>query len=111
MKRLAPFGDYLATQIDKNDAFKVAIIFIGQFSFERALQFQDRLPYTLALPPSSSPLHFEWPVKNCEIYLCDTGHSDISFVRFCSLIFFGYGAKLIRYISRKENVVIEKGVS
>ncbi len=111
MKQLAPFGEYLAKQIDKEGALGVAIIFMGQFAFERALGFQDILPYTLALPPNSSPARFDWPVKSCYVYLCDTGYADYSFVRFCALTLFGYGATEVRYISRNKIFTIEKGVS
>ena len=106
-KKLAPYGEYLAKQIDK----KVAIVFMGQYSFERAAHFQEILPYTLALPPNQSPLHFVWPVKNCQIYLCDTGYSETSFVRFCALSFFAYGATEVKYIGRNRIFTFEKGLS
>lgn len=111
IKSLAPCGHYLQSQIFRGSIQEVVIIFMGKFSLERSLDFQDVLPYTLCLPPSTSPADYIWPLTNSEVYLVDTGSSSFSFIRFCALCFFSYGAKLVRYISASQSFVIEKGLS
>lgn len=105
MKKLAPYGKYLQA-LNKRD---LAIIFIGQRAFMAAQDFQRVLPFTLCLPPRTSPLNYEWPIDGCHVYLVDTEQSQVSFIRFCALTFFGSGANKVTYISETQSFDIEKG--
>ena len=104
MKPLAPYGKF----IQQNNPFHAAIIFIGKVAIERAEQFQAILPYTLCLPYPDSPSNYFWPLDNCDVYLVDTGQSKDSFIQYCALTFFGYGANVVRYISAKRVLILER---
>lgn len=92
MKKLAPYGHLLSSP-------QIVIIFMGLLSCERAASFQQHLPYTLCLPPNTSPTNFIWPINNSEVYLVDTSASSLSFIKFCVTCFFSYGAREVHYIS------------
>lgn len=101
-KVLAPFGEYLAKRIMEGLSDKVAIIFMGTHSLDRAKDFQAILPYTLALPPGESPYRYNWMLTEYDVYLVDTAESNQSFVKTCATCFLGHGANHVRYISRSS---------
>jgi hypothetical protein len=111
VKPLAPYGEHLQQNASFDAYHKVAIIFMGPLSLEKAQDLRSppfEMPYVLCLPPYTSPTHFTWPLKNTEVYLVDTGHSSVDFVRSCSFCFFAYGATKITYISRKQSFIFNK---
>jgi hypothetical protein len=110
MKPLAPYGTHLVSRLRNKSPYEIVLIFMGKKGSERAASFQPHLPFTLYLPHQVSPLKFEWPLRNCDVYLVDTDHSQLSFVRFCALTFFSHGANKITYVSPSKSYVIEKGL-
>jgi hypothetical protein len=111
MKQLSPYGNYLAKQIQQDNDPNIVIIFIGKDGAERATQFQPYMPYSLYLPYPDSPLDYSWPLHNCYVYLVDTGHANDSFIQYCALCFFSYGAQVIHYQSALRTFTLEKGIN
>jgi hypothetical protein len=117
MKPIAPYGQYLFNTID-SEQNPVAIIFLGKYAAKRALEFQyyipdtenPYLPYTLYLPNRSSPNNYKWPIRNCDVYLIDTGESSTSFIRFCAKHFLYSGGIVVKYYSglNKKPLIFKK---
>lgn len=101
----APFSERLSSN-------EVVIIFMGYNAQNRALGLRSHFPTTtLYLPERTSPMRYLWPLEGSYIYLCDTGWSSMSFVKFCAMTFLSYGAVVVEYISTSNVCKFEKGVS
>ncbi len=111
MKSLAPFGKYLHNSILSGKSIGAAIIFMGNKAYKAARSLYPELPYTMYIPPLTSPFDYDWPVEGCKVYLCDCGYSKDSFIRFCALCFLSYDAKVVRYIGNGRILNFEKGIS
>lgn len=111
MKPIAPLGEYLVKEIKYNGYKGSVVVFMGERAQIIATKLHPFVPSTLYLPPFTSPYHFRWPVLDCGVYLVDTGNSKFSFIRYCALCFFSYGAKFVYFQSRNKDFNFEKGFS
>lgn len=105
-KPLAPFGEYLNLQILNGVTNEIVLIFMGINSYQRAADFQAILPYTLSLPPRTSPYRYNWSVNGYEVFLADTSRSNSDFVNECVVCFFTHGATRVTYIPFKSSPLI-----
>lgn len=107
---LAPYSNYLYERLLSGSKNEIAIIFMGHLAEERAASFQSHLPYTMYLPYPTSPLRYAWPLRNTQIYLCDTGHANYAFIKHCVTVFFAHGATFAHYISTKVQYEFNKDI-
>jgi hypothetical protein len=105
-KPLPPYGNFL----DTSKIYTSAFIFAGPDAWQQAKYHQDNFPNIMLLPQKASPSKYRWPVENRNVYLCDTGESDMEFVKFFAFILFNHGANIVIYYSPLLNFDIEKGI-
>lgn len=103
-KELPPYADSL----DNN--YQTVLICIGALAWDNAKDLRSHIPYVLVLPPWTSPTRYSWPVQGKEVYIIDSGKTPESFLRFCAVHLFSYGADAIHYVSAHSVINFEKEV-
>ena len=109
MKQLAPYGKFLKELISSgkfptNDVY----LFIGDYSWPKAKNFQNLRSGTLCLPPRHHPSQYEWPVMGCDILIGDTSESLPEYIEDIAYELFSYGANIVRYVSKEGLLTIYK---
>ena len=103
--QLPPFGAILAQLSHHNNDI---YLFVGTHAWKKAKRFQIHRPGTLCLPPYHCPFQYQWPVKDYDILIFDTGYCDQSYIEGLAICLFSYSANIVRYISLNGLLTIYK---
>lgn len=103
-KKLPPYGAPILSAIEQgltpiNDIY----LFCGRNAWHKATGMNKQRP-TLCLPPWEDPSIFDWPVKNCDILILDTGGSDQDYIDAIAASLFACKASIIRVVTSENNI-------
>jgi hypothetical protein len=106
--KLPPFGKNICL----NPTLQHEIyLFIGQKAWGKASRFNHQRPSgTLCLPPYLSAFNYEWPVKDKEILMFDTGYDycEEDYIDEIVKCLFYYGSNCVRFISIDYKLTVFK---
>lgn len=101
MRKLPPFGAKLAQLLSQglkpsNDVY----LFIGNKAWAKGNNSTLMRPTrTLILPPWLSASTYEWPVRQCDILIIDTGFAEPPYIEHLTYCLYKDGADIVRFVS------------
>lgn len=102
MQKLPPYGKPLASLLQSgfkpnNDVY----VIIGKHAWKKAHGLSISYPQrVLCLPPYECPSVYEWPVKQCDILLVNTGYGHDDYAQDVAFYLYQQGASLVHTITR-----------
>lgn len=99
MKKLPPYGAPLAKFIATGKVPATDIyLFCGLSAWSKSAEWHKRR-FCLCLPPFLDPAIFQWPVKNCDVLLFETGDIDTRGIEEIAYHLLLAGAKIVRAVN------------
>lgn len=99
--KIPPFSNHLkdflqSGQIPDNNVF----MYIGIYAWDKGKSSSICRPSrTIVLPPSHSPLSYEWPVEKCDILIIETSQQTQQYIEDIVQTLFFYEANKVSLIS------------
>ncbi len=115
-KPFPPGGEYLARLLLNGCNQESTIVCIGYLSKENIKKW-DLFPTTMYLPFGHSPLRYNWPLRNVDVYIMDSGYSTYSpkssrqFIKFCATVFYAYGARNVKSFNQNKIIEFNKDIN
>jgi hypothetical protein len=107
-KKFLPYSKPLADLIKSGFAPSNDVnVFLGQNAWAKGKKFAVSYPErTLVLPPWENPSDFYWPVKECDVLVCDTGYAELDYLHDLALCLYESAASIVRMISPDFKITI-----
>ncbi len=101
MRKIPPYGKelYKLQQQGQRPTGSV-YVWIGNYAWKKGQAFSVSMPNrTLALPPWVSPGVYDWPVKDCDVLIHDTGFAEKDYLEDLVYCLYKDGTDKVRLIA------------
>lgn len=108
---LPPYGSRLAKLLKtgkkpRNDIF----CFCGYNAWRKAKAL-TRSQYVLCLPPGANPIEYQWPVRECDVLVFDTGGCELRDIEHLAYCLLCAEAAIVRAVLCNQQVIYRRDMA